>query len=84
MVWTINCEQELSNCDKSEEVCILESEFNATLIAQIVDLLILITIVGGILTIISKALNFKKNINNKIETIESELKEIKSILKEKN
>ncbi|MDD4238818.1 MAG: hypothetical protein PHT62_09730 [Desulfotomaculaceae bacterium] len=59
-------------------------EFNATLIAQIVDLLIFIIIVAGILTMISKALNFKKNIYNKIETIDSELREIKSMLKEKN
>lgn len=58
-------------------------EFKATLFAQIFDLLIFILIVAGILTIISKARTFKENTYNKIEKIDSELKEIKRVLEEK-
>ena len=55
-------------------------ESNATLFAQIVDLLLLILIVVGILTIISRARSIKKNTCNKIEKMDSELKEIKRML----
>jgi len=55
-------------------------EYNVTLFAQIFDLLIFILIVVGILTAISKARSFKKNTFNKIEKMDSELKEIKKML----
>lgn len=59
-------------------------EFNATLIAQIVDVLILLLIITGIFSLIYKVLSFKRNINSKIETMDKELKEIKKILRERN
>lgn len=58
-------------------------EFNATLIAQIVDLLIIIFLFAGIATLISKVRSFKKNIYNKIETVESDLKDIRAMLEKK-
>jgi len=56
------------------------SGFNATIIIQIIHLLILVFIVAGILTIILKWPS-KKNISKRIETMENEIKEIKRILK---
>ncbi len=56
-------------------------EFNATLIAQAVDLLILIIVFGGIIAIIFKTRSFVKNVHNKIERMDNEIKEIKNILK---
>lgn len=58
-------------------------EFNATIFAQIVDLLIVILIIAGIILLISKLLSFKKNTYKKIEEMDSELKEIKRILERK-
>jgi hypothetical protein len=66
-----------------KEANIMGLESNATLFAQIVDLLLLILIVVGVLTIISKARSFKKNTCNKIEKMDSELKEIKRMLEGK-
>lgn len=63
--------------------CILELEYNATLFAQIIDLLIIILIFAGIMLLISKVRSFKKNIYNKIATVESGIKEIKVMLEEK-
>lgn len=60
----------------------LDWEFNATLLAQIVDLIILVLFAAGIITVILKW-SFKKSINNKIETMNSELKEIRRLLEEK-
>lgn len=57
-------------------------EFNATLIAQIIDFLLLILIVVGIPTLIFKLWSSNKKANNKIEKMESELKEIKKILED--
>lgn len=64
-------------------ICILELEYNATLFAQIIDLLIIILIFAGIMLLISKVRSFKKNIYNKIATVESGIKEIKVMLEEK-
>lgn len=57
-------------------------EFNATLIAQIVDFLLFVLVVVGITALIFKVWASKKKADNKIEKIESELKEIKKILEE--
>lgn len=61
----------------------MELEYNATLFAQIIDLLIIILIFAGIMLLISKVRSFKKNIYNKIATVESGIKEIKVMLEEK-
>ena len=42
-------------------------EFNATLFAQIINLLIVILIIAGIVTLISKLLSFKKNPTGKLK-----------------
>jgi len=57
-------------------------EFNATVIAQIIDLLILIIIIAVIIHIVLKCF-FKKNIFNKMEAMDRELKEIRRLLEEK-
>lgn len=61
----------------------MELEYNATLFAQIIDLLIIILIFAGIMLLILKVRTFKKNIYNKIATVESGIKEIKVMLEEK-
>lgn len=55
-------------------------EFNATLIAQVVDLLILILFVVGIVIVISKALSFRNKVYNKIDKMNNELKELKEAI----
>lgn len=61
----------------------MELEYNATLFAQIIDLLIIILIFAGIILFISRVRSFRKNIYNKMETVESEIKEIRVMLEEK-
>lgn len=56
-------------------------DFNATILAQIIDFLILLLIISGIITIILRG-TFKKNIFNKIAQMDSELKEIRRLLEE--
>ncbi len=55
-------------------------EFNATLLAQVINLLILILFFAGIIILIARSLSFKKNVSNKIESVENELKEIRRLL----
>ncbi|MCG9968914.1 hypothetical protein L9W92_12805 [Pelotomaculum terephthalicicum JT] len=56
---------------------------NATLVAQIFHIIILILFVAGILVLIFKAWFFKKSTINKIDEMEKELKEIRKIIEDK-
>ncbi len=61
----------------------LELELNATILAQVINLLILILFFAGIIILIVQVLSSKKNFSNRIEKVESELTEIRRLL-EKN
>lgn len=61
----------------------LELELNATILAQVINLLILILFFAGIIILIVQVLSSKKNFSNRIEKMESELTEIRRLL-EKN
>lgn len=61
----------------------LELELNATILAQVINLLILILFFTGIIILIVQVLSSKKNFSNRIEKVESELTEIRRLL-EKN
>ena len=58
-------------------------EFNATLFAQVIDLLILILFFAGIVILIAKVRSSKKSVSDKIESMENELKEIRVMLEER-
>lgn len=58
-------------------------ELNATILAQVINLLILILFFAGIIILIVQVLSSKKNFSNRIEKMESELTEIRRLL-EKN
>jgi len=62
---------------------LLELELNATILAQVINLLILILFFAGIIILIVQVLSSKKNFSNRIEKVESELTEIRRLL-EKN
>lgn len=59
-------------------------EFNATLLAQIFDLFILIAIVFGILSLFLKRLFYYNKTLNYFETMTNELKEIRKILEDRS
>jgi len=58
-------------------------EINATLFAQIIDLLIFILFFAGIVILVSKAWAFKKDIQNKVEIMDGEIKEMRRLLEGK-
>lgn len=69
--------------DLRGEARLLELELNATILAQVINLLILILFFAGIIILIVQVLSSKKNFSNRIEKMESELTEIRRLL-EKN
>jgi hypothetical protein len=69
--------------DLRGEARLLELELNATILAQVINLLILILFFAGIIILIVQVLSSKKNFSNRIEKVESELTEIRRLL-EKN
>lgn len=69
--------------DLRGEARLLELELNATILAQVINLLILILFFTGIIILIVQVLSSKKNFSNRIEKVESELTEIRRLL-EKN
>jgi len=58
-------------------------EINATLFAQIIDLLIFILFFAGIVILVSKAWAFKKDIQNQVEMMDGEIKEMRRLLEGK-